>query len=169
MSEIVNVRKLAEVLNLSERRIQQLVKKDIIPTPEKGKYLLIESIKAYINYLQNLSNSRIEEIHLQKLRLLTAQAEKTEIEVEEYKKNLIPADQIALEWTNLITAFRAKILSLPHKIAPQVIAITEFKEAEAIIKEYVYEALIELSQYDPQESRCSKSSKTSRKAGRTST
>jgi phage terminase Nu1 subunit (DNA packaging protein) len=161
---------VANVLNLSERRVQQLAKENIIPKANNGRYDLMPTIKAYIMYLQDLNTGKklgVEELSVQRVRLLKAQADKTEIEVDILEGNVIPADEVEEKWGRIITAFRARILSLPNKLAPLVTATNDYKEAEEIIKEYVYEALIELSEYDPEDYRHTESSKKGNKTKRT--
>ena len=49
---------LAEFLELTEKEIAGLTKRDVIPAVGKGQYNLFESIKAYIRHLrENAANS----------------------------------------------------------------------------------------------------------------
>lgn len=50
--KIVNCAYLASFLNVSERRIQQLAKEDILIKAARGKYKLMPSIKGYIKFIQ---------------------------------------------------------------------------------------------------------------------
>lgn len=93
-----------------------------------------------------------EELATEKLRLTKAQADKTEHEaekerlgVEVLRKSLIPAEEVEREWTDILAAVRAKMLTIPSKGASLVIAAKSRIEAEGILKSLVWEALAELS------------------------
>lgn len=85
----------------------------------------------------------------EKIKLTSAQAEKVELEVEVLKGNLVPADEIEDFLSRTFGAFKARCLSIPTKAAPSVIGVIEVLEIEEIIKEYIYEALAELKDYEP--------------------
>ena len=138
---------IAKLLNLTERRIQQLAKDGVIPKPEHGQYDLIGSVQGYIAYLKNkslLNNTNSYEERRLRIRLLSAKAEKAEIEIRMKRDELIP-DHIAfdlIEEMNL--AIRARLLVLPNKMSPLLTNRTT-GEIEKLLKDEVYEALTELS------------------------
>ena len=103
-------------------------------------------------------------LETERTRLASAQAEKTELEVEVIKANLIPAEHVEEVVNNMVASFRAKILSLPTKAAHAVIPLSDPAQAEAILREYIYEALSELSEYDSEKYSTS-NDKQSSKAG----
>lgn len=118
------------------------------PFREDGryKYYLMADVHKHLSAAKGSGEERtIEE---EKRRLTTAQADKTELEVETMRGTLIPADQVESVWMNMVSAFRAKILSIPHKLAPQAIACANVADAEQVLRAGVYEALTELSAYD---------------------
>ena len=67
---------IAELLNLSERRVEQLAQKKIIPKAERGKYDLGPTVKAYVMYLQQKLTGGGEAIDVSEFkdRLLKAKA-----------------------------------------------------------------------------------------------
>lgn len=52
---------IANLLNVSERRIEQLVKQKIIPKAGRGVFDLGPTVTAYIRYLQGLCSGAIKE------------------------------------------------------------------------------------------------------------
>ena len=50
--QTVAIGALGRVINLSDRRIQQLVKEGVLERHEKGRYLFLSNVKAYVVYLQ---------------------------------------------------------------------------------------------------------------------
>lgn len=139
---------MAKVLNLTERRVQQLARDGIIPKPEKGKYDLIPCVIAYIKYLQERSvgkDAAPQDTHLQRARLLKAQAEKTELELATMRGNQVTVEQVEKDWMSMVTTVRSKLLAMPSKLAFQVITFDKPHEAETCIKRAVYETLTELA------------------------
>ena len=51
---------IATLLNISERRIEQLVKQKIIPKAGRGVFDLGPTVQAYVRYLQGLSSGAIK-------------------------------------------------------------------------------------------------------------
>lgn len=142
---------VAKILNLSERRVQQLVKEDILPKPEKGKYDLIACVRAYIKYLQERAfgkDAAPQDTHLERARLLKAQADKTELEVDTLRGNLMPVETIEADWLTMVMACRSRLLSIPSKTAFQIATLSDAHEIERFLKRVIYEALTELASMD---------------------
>ena len=143
---------VASIFGVTERRIQQLAKDGIIPKPVKGNYELIGCVQGYIAFMQERAfgkDSGALDAHQERARLLKAQADKTELEVQTLNGQLIPSAEVEAGWSALVVAFRSRLLGLPTRGAHQVIGKTEFHEVENALRELVQEALTELSLYDP--------------------
>ncbi|MFH0351042.1 MAG: hypothetical protein ACHBMF_03785 [Chromatiales bacterium] len=145
------VEAISKLLNLTPRRIQQLVREGVIPRPERGKYDLIRTIRGYVKYLQERAEGRGVEptdLHGERTRLLKAQADKTELEIDERMGALLPAERIIAVWEQLVAAFRAKCLALPSKLAPLLRGKDAVQDIKEIIAAGVREALEELSRFE---------------------
>jgi phage terminase Nu1 subunit (DNA packaging protein) len=143
-------RDLAEHLDLSTKRISELIRDGILPSKMGRSPLNIDVCRiAYISYLRKLGGynkrSGSGDIAEEKTRLTKAQADKAELEVSSLEGELIPAKLVQDTWSELVANVRAKLLGLPSKIAHQVIAVETYQDAELIIKDQVYETLDELS------------------------
>src|SRR6202012_4270951 len=88
--------------------------------------------------------------HIEKARLLRAQADKTELEVKALQKTLVPVAQLKMSWMMMLSAFRSRMLSIPAKSAHLLAPIDDNAEIERILRELIYEGLTELSEYDPE-------------------
>jgi len=144
-------REVAEHLDLSTKRISELIRDGILPSKMGRSPLNLDVCRiAYISYLRKLGgyNKRSGggDIAQQKTRLTKAQADKAELEVSELEGQLIPAQLVQDTWTDFVANARAKLLALPSKIAHQVIALDKYAEAELLIKENVHDALSELAE-----------------------
>ena len=144
-------REVAEPLDLSTKRISELIRDGILPSKMGRSPLNLDVCRiAYISYLRKLGgyNKRSGggDIAEEKTRLTKAQADKAELEVSELEGQLIPAQLVQDTWTDFVANARAKLLALPSKIAHQVIALDKYAEAELLIKENVHDALSELAE-----------------------
>lgn len=144
-------KEVAEHLDLSVKRISELIRDGILPSKKGRSPLNIDVCRiAYISYLRKLGgyNKRTGtgDIAEEKTKLTAAQARKAELEVEELEKSLIPAALVADTWVDYVSNARAKLLGLPSRIAHQVLTLDKYSEVEELIKEQVHEALSELAQ-----------------------
>lgn len=85
------------------------------------------------------------ELDRERTRLTKAQADKTELEVSELRAQLVRAPVIELHWQALIGAMRAKLLSIPSKVAPQVVGTDNLARAQDLLQAGVFEALAEIA------------------------
>lgn len=81
----------------------------------------------------------------ERTRLTKAQADKAEIEAAELARELVRTEDVKLTWGELVAAVRAKLLSLPSKLAPLLAPPGKIAEAQALAETMVHEALSELA------------------------
>ena len=142
---------VAEHLDLSTKRISELIRDGILPSKLGRSPLNIDVCRiAYISYLRKLGGynkrSGSGDIAEEKTRLTKAQADKAELEVSSLEGELIPAQLVQDTWADFVASIRAKLLGLPSKVAHQVLIAENYQDAELIIKDQVYEALDELAE-----------------------
>jgi phage terminase Nu1 subunit (DNA packaging protein) len=140
---------IAKLLDMTPRRVQQLVKEGIIPKPKsRGEYEIGPCVIGYIRHLNSMLNGEAGDLLTEKTRLVRAQAEKAEFEIAQLKDSFVSLAKAERGWSALVVAFRAKMLTLPYRAAAFVINKSE-AETERIITDMVYEALAELSNWKP--------------------
>ncbi len=133
---------LADVLGLTRRRVQQLVKTGVIARVSRGKYDLRQSVQAYIAFLQRSGSSM--NYHDAKAKRETAEASMAEMRLRQMRGDLLPREVVEDEVARCISNCKSRFLGLPTKAAPVVIGMDE-AAAKTILKEMIYEALDELS------------------------
>lgn len=142
---------VAKALDLTSRRIQQLVKDGILPTPVKGNYDLSACIRAYEKYMherQITKSSKHSDLTAEKLRLLRAQADKAEFEMQVLEGKYIAVNEIDQIWSGLVIAFRTKMLALPNNVARQLMTLeNDFNAIVKLLQDEIHQALTELSNY----------------------
>ena len=142
---------IAKLLLLTPRRVQQLTQEGIIPRAERGRYELAPAVQGYIRYLQDRhlgaegDEGGDATMAAEKLKKLAAERQMKEMERDEMNGSLLHRDAVIKAYAGRITATRAKLLSLPKKLAPQLVDMADPVEVETLIKAEVYAALRELA------------------------
>jgi phage terminase Nu1 subunit (DNA packaging protein) len=139
---------ICKLLDLTPQRVGQLVNMGVIPKKERGRYELVPVVRGYIHYLRERSvNSDVgaDGYATQRTRLTKAKADMAEMEKDQMASVLIPASDVGDAWETMASNMRAKMLSLPAKIATSVFVAEDVSETKRIIKEQIHEALSELS------------------------
>ncbi len=140
---------LATMLGLSARRIQQLAKDDIVKKNERGRYLLIQSIQGYVEFIKiGGYDVSPHDLKRQKVRLTKANADRAEMEAAVMKGSLIPNEVVKAFWAEMVTAFKSSALSLPVKLAPQISGESNLDSVKAILTRGIHESLQEIADYD---------------------
>ncbi len=134
---------IADHLDLSAKRIQQLMQETVIP---RGASLDVARVN-YIRFLRSASmkGSGSGDVNEERARLIHHQANLASLEEDVKNGKLIPADEIEKEWSDMALAMRAKMIALPKKIAAVGCGIDNYVEMEALAKGFINEALDELS------------------------
>ena len=150
MATSFNIEAISKLLKLSERRVQQLAKDNIIPKAERGKYDLVSSVHGYIDFLKAKAGGDFtaEEVLKNKNKLLKAKAEIAEIEKQKATGELIPKEEVKRTWLELVHKIKQKLLSIPNKVAPVVVTVKNISEIKLILQDKLYEALYEITSDD---------------------
>ncbi len=151
MTQAVPAKFLAELLNISQRRIQQLAKEGTIPKAERGQYPLLACIKGYVSFLQESLKSKKnnnEELMEHRKRFEAARADEMELNLAVRKKELVIASDVEDAMTTMIANFRARLIALPSSVSAQGTGL-ERAELEELVQKLTHEALDELSGYNP--------------------
>lgn len=157
MSEVLcSVKDVASMLNVSERRVQQLVKEGILPGSVNYRYDLVACGKAYIEHVEsrqtlaNQSKDKLDsELKSEKVLHERAVRKKQEYLLKELERSMYRAEDVERVWNDQAMAFRARVMALPSRIAPLVQYETDVEGILVICKKEVDSALIEMSNYDP--------------------
>jgi len=152
---IVNKTQLADIIGRSEEWITQAQKDQSFPILERnrsraGNRYETQDVIGWINRraVDNLVGDKID-IEEAKRRKIAAEAALSETELATVQGKLIPADQIEKEWSEMIMNCRAKLLSIPAKVSPEVFAADDLTTVKVLLKQAINEALNELSVGEP--------------------
>ena len=158
MVKLVNKVELAELLDKSERTLTTW-QKNGLPIEVEGrrgagnKYNVAKVIdwliQRKISTLTVSEDGAVHDYEAERARLTHHQANKTELEAQVLKGKLIAAETVERVQGDMVSAFRAKMLSLPTKTAGKVQNLTSLAEIEEVLRLEVHESLTELSDYEP--------------------
>ncbi|MCR9140028.1 MAG: terminase small subunit, Nu1 [Alphaproteobacteria bacterium] len=142
---------IARLLDLSERRIQQLSREGVIPKAERGQYDLIGSVQGYVRYLRDQAlkaQAGAPDYAAERARFIRARADLAEMEAEEKRRSLIAAEQIEAAWIAVLALLRTRLLALPDRLAPQAFEQSTVGDTRNLIRAAIREVLDDLAQPD---------------------
>ena len=155
---------LANLFGLTGQWINQLTRDGVIKrrdTPAGKRYNVVESVRAYTQYLRDKAANRAdrgipEDKELEKfdaeVRIKRAKAEIAELEAQEVQGIMHRSEDVAAMTEDLIYTVRGSLMALPGRLAVDVTSAQTAAEAAGIIRAEVFKVMQELSQYryDPQ-------------------
>ncbi|OPJ63698.1 hypothetical protein [Clostridium chromiireducens] len=155
-SVVVSSTVLADMFGLTTRRIRMLADEGIIHKTSRGRYNLQENIKSYIVYLkanQDLKEKIVDDDRLdpdeERALLTRRQREKLELELAAMKGQMHFSNDVERVMNDMLANFRAKIIALPTKVSPILIARNDISEIQELLQREFFEVVTELSCYDP--------------------
>ena len=142
---------IAKLLDLSERRVQQLSREGVIPKAERGQYDLIGSVRGYVRYLRDQAlkaQAGAPDYAAERARFIRARADLAEMEAKEKRRSLIAADQVEAAWIAVLALLRTRLLALPDRQAPQVFEQSTVGDTRNLIRAAIREVLDDLAEPD---------------------
>lgn len=139
---------IAKLLDLSERRVQQLSREGVIPKATRGQYDLIGSVRGYVRYLRDQAVSAqagAPDYAAERARYIRARADLAEMEASQRRGALIAADDIEVAWIKVLALLRTRVLALPDRLAPQVHTLASLAETRNLLGKSLREALEDLA------------------------
>lgn len=151
---VVSGATLASIFGLTDRRIRQLDELGAIEKAKRGQYLLVNSIKRYITYLKAHNDIKgavnETELDLEKERALheRVKREQAELKLAAMKGEMHHGKDVERVMNDMLANFRSRLLSLPTKIAPVLVARDDIATIQRLLSKEMKEALQEFSDYD---------------------
>lgn len=105
-----------------------------------------------MNYKKNSTGGIIigSDYDAARTRKMNADAEIAEMELAQLRLKLCNTEDVIKAWADVLNACRAKMLSLPTKLAPIIAAEDDASIIKQMLEDQIYEALNELSNYNPE-------------------
>ncbi len=142
---LVGVDKLAKIMKLTPRRVQQLVEEGM-PKSGRGKYDPEKCLQWYVEYLKSPSaaDSGGDGYKKALTEKMYWQAQRAKLEYERLAGTLLNADEAVQGWARVVKGCRDRLLYFPKKVSPHLVGRT-VAEIYVLLEEEIRQALEELA------------------------
>jgi phage terminase Nu1 subunit (DNA packaging protein) len=142
--ESVNAAVLGRVLGISRASIANLATDGILPRADRGLFNLPACVQAYLRH--KLVKAKAGDVVTQSLvaersRLTKIKADAAEVEARKLAGELVPAADIEAAWLAVAGTVRTRLLLIPAKTAPRIVALKTPAEAQALLRKEINAAL----------------------------
>lgn len=148
---------LSDIFGLTERRVRQLAEEGIIVKIKRGRYDLSSSVRNYIIHLKTNNDLKEDktdkeiDYDMEHALLERARREKVELELAAMRGQMHHSEDVERVMNDMLSNFRSKLLALPTKASPMLIARDDIGTIQEILHNQMLEVLQELSDYNPEE------------------
>ena len=142
--ESVNAAVLGRVLGISRASIANLATDGILPRADRGLFNLPACVQAYLRHKlvkAKAGDITVHSLVAERSRLTKIKADAAEVEARKLAGELVPAADIDIAWLSVAGAVRSKLLLLPTKVAPRIVALKTPAEAQALLRKEINAAL----------------------------
>ena len=118
-------KQLADLLELTPRRVQQLAAEGVFPKMARGRYPLVECVRAYIGYWRERAEGRFTDNELDEARLRREQLEvrKKMVEVAKVEGAVVDLADHEDSVRQLLGSIRAVLLAIPGAWGSRVVGL----------------------------------------------
>jgi len=153
MESFLSAVQVAEFVGVSYRTIENWSAQGLLTKDDQGKYGLISALTHRISLIEKelaeIKDNPNAELRTQKLAAEVdkekAIARLKNLEADEKEGKLVAAEQVKQTWNNHNANCKAKLLSIPPKLALELSGIEKPEIIQNRLTEVIDEALIELS------------------------
>lgn len=152
----VSLSEMAAALDITGRRINQLVQDGVLSCNGKSQYPLFENIHRYLDYKAKEREETKSKDELDRIKsevaIKKAKATVATMEAQELLGKMHRSEDVQAMTEDLLYAVRNALLALPGRLAVETAAASEPKETSVMIRDEVYQIMAELSNYsyDPE-------------------
>jgi len=142
------VEQVSHVLNLSPRRIHQLVKEEGMPRVSRGEYEMVKCVQWYIRFLRDqleAAKHGTETEAQARLRLLQVTADLRRLDLDERTSELIRIEDVMNMITPVLVGVRMRLMAVPRRAAQIITGITKHHEIVELLDGYIREVLINIA------------------------
>ena len=145
---------VAQALNITSRRVEQLVKEGM-PRAGRGRYDLGACLLWYVRYLQKALEARSPRTNTgaggdasdfgdAKLRSARADAHLKELELSRQRGEVVEVEAAARLWDEAVTGMRAKLVASINATAVRCVGLETIAQAHVVLRSMVNDALQEV-------------------------
>lgn len=142
-----NTGELAKLLNITQRRVNQLAEEKIITRQSEGDFVLPEAIAEFYSF--KFQSDEAIDFMAEKALHEKAKRELAELELQKRRNEVHDAADVELVMTDMLTNLRSQLLGLPAKMAPQL-ANRDKDYIDQTLTDEIHARLTEISDYSPE-------------------
>lgn len=133
---------VANLCNLTARRVQQLAKDGVIPRAGRGRYPLVAAVRAYVRYLQEIVDGRPRTpqdatLNAARARKMNAEAELAELELARARGLMVTVPDYERALGAVLDRLVGRLRALPARLTHlgEAVEVEAEAEVEAIVTE----------------------------------
>lgn len=112
---------LARLLGCTDRTVQQLCARGIIPRAARGQYPLPEAVQRYVEHLRDVAAGRggeegVHDLTQERARLAKEQADGAALKNAALRGELVEAEAVRREWSDILRGVRSAMLAVPSRV-----------------------------------------------------
>lgn len=132
---LVSAPELGEWLNLTPRRIQQLVHEGVLERAARGRYPLKSCVQAYTRYQdgQIMRTGSSGELSDEKLRMARLERRRKELEFERLQGELITVEHHERVMADVLAMVRRNVRNLPGTLSQRLAGLDEPRDVNRIL------------------------------------
>lgn len=142
-----NTGELAKLLNITQRRVNQLAEEKIITRQPEGDFVLPEAIAEFYSF--KFQSDEAIDFMAEKALHEKAKRELAELELQKRRNEVHDAADVELVMTDMLTNLRSQLLGLPAKMAVQL-ANRDKDYIDQTLTDEIHARLTEISDYSPE-------------------
>ncbi|MBO5155283.1 MAG: hypothetical protein J6C00_13165 [Eubacterium sp.] len=148
---------LADMLGIKQTTVRHLASSGVMPRVTNGRYKMRDCVHNYVMQLriqsknpESGSNGEKPELRDMQARHEAIKLQMSDMQLKLMQGKLHKSEDVEKVMTNMLASMRAKLLSLPSRVAPRVAETSDPTEVMTILQADIYDALHELSEYTPE-------------------
>ena len=134
-----------DLVGVEATSIAQLVRRGVLDLTRGADQCILDYCKNLREKAAGRSSDGAHDLTEERARLAHHQANNENLKELERRGDLVSVSEVLATWQDKIAASRAKLLSMPSKLAPAVAISTDTTEVETALRGAIYEALEELA------------------------
>ena len=138
---IVNKKEIAEVFGVSTTQIENYMKNGMPyePAEKRGKSNKYDTAKCIEWFVY--SKGKKLDYQEERTMLTKLQADRQNLEVQILQGELLKADEVLLEWSNIFSQIKSSLLAIPTRAAAMLVGVEKKTETKKIIENLLRETL----------------------------
>ncbi|WP_409341036.1 type IV toxin-antitoxin system AbiEi family antitoxin domain-containing protein [Paenibacillus sp. MBLB4367] len=149
--QVVQTGELAAIVGKSDRWIRQLTSDGVLKQVGRGKYLLGEAVKAYIEHASGgATEDNRPRLNDERAQLTQIKRQMAELDLAVMRGELHRAEDVKAVMNDMLNSIRSRLLALPMAIGPHAVHVHDLAVMTDMLTEEIRLCLTALAEYIPE-------------------